>query len=58
VLGLADEVHRDQRSVGGFVRDDQDFGWPGKEIDADLADAKKLTARVASVIATQVSVEF
>ena len=38
MLGLADEIFRHNLRVSGLVRDDADFGWSGKHVDADSAD--------------------
>ncbi len=38
VLGLAEQVDRDDERVGLVVGDDQDLGRAGEEVDADLAE--------------------
>ena len=38
VLGLGQQVDGDDERVGVLVGDDQHFGRPGEEVDADLAE--------------------
>jgi hypothetical protein len=45
VLGLADEIARDDRRVGGIVRDHADLGRPREDVDADLAEQRALGFR-------------
>ena len=42
VLGLADEVGRDDRGVGRVVGDHRDLRGPGEDVDADLAEERAL----------------
>ena len=38
MLGLAEQVDRDDERVGVLVGDDQDLGRAGEQVDADLAE--------------------
>ena len=38
MLGLGQQVDRDDERVGVLVGDDEDLGGPGEQVDADLAE--------------------
>ena len=42
MLGLADEVGRDDRRVCGIVGDDGNLGRSGEHVDADFAEQRAL----------------